>query len=163
LDLQRASEAEVPVVTLQGIIRGNLIVLEREPGLPDGQAVTVEIRPALEANSVSPPAPDPPPPWWLDHLDVNPAVRPGKFVVKGTRLEAEALVALLEADRSEEDLLRTYPELTPRDVAAVREYAKVPLEMRRLFGAWAEDAAELDQYLEWNRQQRKVRRREIED
>jgi len=33
--------------------------------------------------------------------------------------------------------------------------------LRRAFGAWAEDAAELDQYLEWNRQQRKLNRREI--
>ncbi|MDB5351732.1 MAG: hypothetical protein JWN86_2979 [Planctomycetota bacterium] len=32
-----------------------------------------------------------------------------------------------------------------------------------LAGAWAEDAEELDRYLEWNRQQRKVERREIEE
>jgi hypothetical protein len=34
--------------------------------------------------------------------------------------------------------------------------------LRRAFGAWSEDAAELDAYLEWNRQQRKLNRREIE-
>ena len=32
----------------------------------------------------------------------------------------------------------------------------------RLAGAWADDAEELDRYLEWNRRQRKVNRREIE-
>jgi len=34
--------------------------------------------------------------------------------------------------------------------------------LRRAFGAWAEEAAELDKYLEWNRQQRKLARRELE-
>jgi len=33
--------------------------------------------------------------------------------------------------------------------------------LRRAFGAWAEDADELDKYLEWNRRQRKVSRPEI--
>ena len=33
--------------------------------------------------------------------------------------------------------------------------------LRRAFGGWAEDAEELDAYLEWNRQQRKMSRREI--
>jgi len=34
--------------------------------------------------------------------------------------------------------------------------------LRRLAGAWADDAEELDRYLEWNRQQRKIPRPEIE-
>lgn len=35
--------------------------------------------------------------------------------------------------------------------------------LRRSFGGWAEDAEELDAYLEWNRQQRKVSRPPIAD
>jgi hypothetical protein len=35
--------------------------------------------------------------------------------------------------------------------------------LRQAFGAWAEDAAELDEFLEWNRQQRKVGRGEISE
>jgi hypothetical protein len=35
--------------------------------------------------------------------------------------------------------------------------------IRRSAGAWADDAEELDQYLEWNRQQRKISRPPIED
>jgi len=35
--------------------------------------------------------------------------------------------------------------------------------IRKSAGAWAEDAEELDVYLEWNRQQRKVGRSQIED
>jgi len=34
--------------------------------------------------------------------------------------------------------------------------------LRRAFGGWAEDGDELDQYLEWTRQQRSVRRPEID-
>jgi hypothetical protein len=34
--------------------------------------------------------------------------------------------------------------------------------LRRGFGAWAEDADELDSYLQWNRQQRQVGRLEME-
>ncbi len=33
--------------------------------------------------------------------------------------------------------------------------------LRRSFGAWAEDADELDQFLEWNRQRRKLGREEL--
>jgi hypothetical protein len=35
--------------------------------------------------------------------------------------------------------------------------------LRRAFGAWAEDAEELDKYLEWARQQRKIGRSPIEE
>jgi uncharacterized protein (DUF433 family) len=144
---------------LQGIIHGKTIELEQAPGLPDGQPVSVEIRPLsrpedpLETTI----------PWWLAHLAVDPKVRPGKFVIRGTHLLADTLVEQLTAGCSEQELLRTYPELTSQDVAAVRAYAQLPQAMRRSFGAWAEDAAELDQYLEWTRHQRKVPQRRIED
>ena len=137
--------------TLRGVVHGRTIELAQEPGLPDGQAVTVEIEPVAEPK----PPPSPPteaPPWWLDRLEVNPAVVPGRFVIKGTRLQAEALVALLAEGRTEQDLLAAHPELTAEDIAAVREYAKISPGLRRSFGAWAEDAEELDKYLERNRQ-----------
>jgi hypothetical protein len=34
--------------------------------------------------------------------------------------------------------------------------------LRRAFGAWADDSEGLDEYLEWNRQQRKINRPEID-
>lgn len=102
-----------------------------------------------------------PVPQWLARLDVNPALRPGKFVVKGTSLLVDELAAGLEEGWDDDQMLQTHPELTPEDVAALREYVQLPLEMRRCFGAWAEDAEELDKYLESNRQLRKVGRKEI--
>ena len=77
-------------MTVKGVIRGKMIELEREPGLPDGQEVSVTVEPVP-----------------------TPRLAPGEG-------------------------------------------------LRRSFGAWAEDAEELDKYLEWNRQQRKIGRRELE-
>jgi uncharacterized protein (DUF433 family) len=149
--------------TLRGVVHGRSIELAQEPGLPEGQMVTVEIEPVAEAEPTHSPPAEVPPPWWIGRLEVNPTVAPGRLVVRGTRLQAEALVALLEEGRTEEALLCAHPELTAKDIAAVREYAKVSSGLRRSFGAWAEDAEELDNFLEWNRQQRKAGRRRIEE
>ena len=139
------------MTTIHGVIHGKTIELEREPGLPEGQRIAVELRPLDE------------PPAWLDRFTVDPAVRPGKFVIKGTRLLVDDLVQLVEEGRGDDDLGQMYPELTAADLEAVRKYARVPEGMRRSFGGWAEDAGELDEYLDFTRQQRKLRRREIEE
>lgn len=73
-----------PPAIFKGVVRGSSIDLERPVGLPDGQEVTVVVRPSNGVDNLPP---------------------------------GEGL--------------------------------------RRSFGAWAEDAEELDAYLEWNRQQRK--------
>jgi hypothetical protein len=78
---------------LKGVVHGKTVELEQEPGLPDGQAVTVTLEVVSLATSPT-----------------SPAAR-------------EAL--------------------------------------RRAAGAWADDAEELERYLEWNRQQRKGSRPEI--
>ncbi len=78
---------------LKGIIHGKTIELEQEPGLPDGQEVSVTVTPVPGRTSPNSPA---------------------------------ALEAL-----------------------------------RRAAGSWADDAEELERYLEWNRQQRKSSRPEM--
>jgi len=77
-------------VVVKGVVHGKTIELEREPGLPDGQEVTVTVEPA-----------------------------------------GQRKLALGEG-------------------------------LRRSAGAWADDIDGLDKYLEWNRQQRKRGRRELE-
>jgi uncharacterized protein (DUF433 family) len=149
--------------TFRGVVHGRIIELAQEPGLPEGQIVTIAIEAVGETKPPHPTAGEALPPWWLERLEVAPGVVPVRLVVKGTRLEAGALAGLLEGGRTEEDLLRAHPELKPEDIAAVREYAKVPAGLRRSFGAWAEDAEELDRYLKWNRQQRKLDRRGSEE
>lgn len=53
------------------------------------------------------------------------------------------------------------PELTAKDVETLREYVRAPDWIRQTAGAWAEDGVELDEYLGWARQQRKVGPRAI--
>ena len=131
------------MIALQGVIHGRTIELEQEVGLAEGQRVD--------------------PPAWLERLVVDPAVNPGKLVIKGTRLLADDLVRLVEERRNDLELRQLHPELTSADWEAIRQYARVPAGLRQSFGGWAEDAEELDKYLEWTRQQRKVRRREVQE
>ncbi len=82
---------ETPTL-LKGIVHGKTIELELEPGLPEGQVVSVTVQPLAPEASRMP---------------------PGEGI-------------------------------------------------RRSAGGWAEDSQELDEYLEYVRQQRKVGRRELE-
>ncbi len=77
---------------LRGIVHGKTIELEAEPGLLDGQQVTVTVEPAAQQ------------------------------------------------------------EIVVED----------PLEaLKRAAGTWSDDPEGLDRFLEWNRQQRKINRREL--
>ncbi len=79
-------------VTVKGVVHGRMIELVREPGIPDGQEVTVTVQSIREPQRALPPG--------------------------------EGL--------------------------------------RRSAGAWDDDAQGLDEYLRWNRQQRKRPAREVE-
>lgn len=149
--------------TIQGVIHGKTIELEKEPGLADGQAVAVTIQ-EIERPSALPVSEDiPRVELWMDRLVFDSRVHPTERIVRGTRLTAEALAAELEGGRSDDEVLHAHPELSKEDLVALRHYARWPVGLRRSCGAWAEDAEELDEYLEWTRQQRKIRRREIDD
>lgn len=139
------------MTALQGVVHGKTIELEQELGLAEGQRVAVDVRIVDEA------------PAWLGRLVVDPAVNPGKLVIQGTRLLVDDLVRLAEEHRNDRELSQLHPELTPADLEAIRQYARVPAGLRQSFGGWAEDAEELDEYLKWTRQQRKTRRREVEE
>lgn len=147
----------------KGVVHGKTIELEREPGLPDGQSVSVAIQPLGGMPKPEGKANIPPVETWMDRLIYDRAVDPDERIVKGTRLAAEALVTELEAGRSDEELRQAHPELTPEDVAALRNYAETPIPARRSFGAWADEAEELDEFLEELRQLRKLPRRGIEE
>lgn len=138
------------IAILKGVIRGKTIELDQEPELPEGQRVSVRVEPVE------------PPPKWLERFTVDPSTALGKLIVTGIRLLADDLVRLVEEGRRDEELRRLHPELTAEDLDAVRQYAKVPEGLRFSFGGWADDAEELDEYLEWTRQNRKLTRREIE-
>jgi hypothetical protein len=115
-------------MTLKGIVRGKTIELEQDPGLPDGESVTVTLRHA-----------EPKPPEPLPEEDVEPVAtssppRPSGFLTEESRRRWEEAWAQVK-------------DLPPGE------------GLRRAFGAWAEDAEEVDKFLEWNRAQRKLERR----
>jgi hypothetical protein len=88
-DRKRGHLMAIAKKDLRGSIQGRTVLLQEDPGLPDGQEVVVTLM------------------------------------------------------------------LQPPSDEAARE------RLRRCAGGWAEDAVELDEYLEWNRQQRKINRPEI--
>ncbi len=149
-----------------GIVHGRVIELERDPGLPDGQAVTVTVAPRYATIVAAEPIPADQrakAELWLDRLVFDSSVLAGVRIVKGTTMAAEPLVTEIQRGASDEALLQAHPGLTPEDVQALRAFAGAPAWIRQTAGAWAEDADGLDKYLEWTRQQRKVGRREIDE
>jgi uncharacterized protein (DUF433 family) len=146
------------MTTLQGIIHGKTIELEKEPGLPDGQAVAVTIQRIDEIPTDLPRVE-----LWMDRLVFDSAVHPLERIVKGTRLTAEALVGELALGRTDEETLQAHPELVKEDMIALRHYGRVPVGLRLSIGACVDEAEDLDKYLAWTRQHRRIRRREIDE
>jgi uncharacterized protein (DUF433 family) len=147
------------VKSVHGIVFGKTIELDEEPGLPDGQSVAVDIRPdgPRETVAVQPAL------WWIERLVVDPDVKRGKFVIKGTRVLVDSLVDCLAAGETDDKLLHRHPELTPDDIAAAREYSKVPSQLRNSFGSLAEEADDLDRHLEQTRRDRSASPRSADD
>jgi uncharacterized protein (DUF433 family) len=148
---------------IQGVIHGRTIELQEESGLPDGQTVAVTIQRIEQPSAPARPGHIPPVESWMDRLIFDSTVHPTERIVKGTSLQVEALVAELEPGRTDDQILQAHPELAKEDVAALRNYARWPIGLRRSCGAWSEEAEEVDKYLEWTRQHRKISRREIPD
>jgi uncharacterized protein (DUF433 family) len=60
---------------------------------------------------------------WQDYIVSNPDVLVGKPVVRGTRLAVDFLLGLLATGWTPEQLLASYPQLTPEALRAVFAYA----------------------------------------
>jgi uncharacterized protein (DUF433 family) len=150
-------------MALKGVVHGSVIELDRDLGLPDGQTVTVTLQYATIVQAEPLPEDIPRAELWLDRLVFDSSILPGIRIVKGTKIAAESLVTEIQQGASDDALLQAHPDLTVADVEALRVYARVPEWIRRTAGAWVEEAEELDEYLEWTRQHRKIGRREIEE
>lgn len=60
---------------------------------------------------------------WRAHITADPAVLAGKPAVRGTRLGVEFLLGLLAAGWTPQQLLASYPTLTPEALGAVFAFA----------------------------------------
>ena len=60
---------------------------------------------------------------WQNHITTDPEVLAGKPVVRGTRLAVDFLLGLFAAGWTQEQVLASYPQLTPDGLRAVFAYA----------------------------------------
>ena len=60
---------------------------------------------------------------WQDHITVDPAVCHGKACMQGTRIPAAVVLANLAAGLTGDEILRSYPSLTPAAIKAALAYA----------------------------------------
>ena len=60
---------------------------------------------------------------WQDHITVDPAVCHGKACMHGTRIPVAVVLANLAAGLTGDEILRSYPGLTPEAIKAALAYA----------------------------------------
>lgn len=60
---------------------------------------------------------------WREKITANPLVCHGKACIKGTRIMVSVILDNLASDASEEEILQSYPSLTPEDIKAAIAYA----------------------------------------
>lgn len=60
---------------------------------------------------------------WRDHITVDPKVCHGQACIKGTRIMVSVVLDNLAANLSPEEILRSYPTLTPEAIQAAISYA----------------------------------------
>lgn len=61
---------------------------------------------------------------WKDYIVSDPDVLLGKLVIKGIRLSVELILDRLADGWSQEDLFRSYPNLTPHVLQAIFALAR---------------------------------------
>jgi len=62
---------------------------------------------------------------YLSRITIDPAICHGKPCIRGMRWPVEAILDMLGADMSIEDILRDHPELEREDILASLQYAKL--------------------------------------
>lgn len=60
---------------------------------------------------------------WMERISVDPSICHGKACIKGTRIMVSVILDNLAAGVSEEEILKSYPSLTPEDIQAAIAYA----------------------------------------
>lgn len=70
---------------------------------------------------------------YREHIIVDPAVRSGKPVVRGTRITVSDVLEYLAGGMTQEEILADFPDLNPEDIRAVLAFAAE--RERRLFEA----------------------------
>lgn len=61
---------------------------------------------------------------WKDHIVSTPDVLRGKPRIKGTRIPVSLILGYLAADKSKEEIIEEFPDLTNVQIAACLDYAR---------------------------------------
>jgi uncharacterized protein (DUF433 family) len=69
----------------------------------------------------------------LERITIDPAIRSGKPVIRGTRITVSDILEYLAGGMSQEEVLRDFPDLMAEDVRAALAFAAE--RERRLFSA----------------------------
>ena len=70
---------------------------------------------------------------WQDRIVLDTQVLVGKPTVRGTRIAVELIIDLLAQGWTQEQLLDSYPSLTPEDIRACLAYASEVLHSERVY------------------------------
>jgi uncharacterized protein (DUF433 family) len=70
---------------------------------------------------------------WQDRIVLDSQVLVGKPTVRGTRIAVELIIDLLAQGWTQEQLLDSYPSLTPDDIRACLAYASEVLHSERVY------------------------------
>ena len=70
---------------------------------------------------------------WQERIVIDPQILVGKPVIRGTRLAVEFIVDLLAQGWSEEDILKSYPNLTAEDIHACLKYASAVMQAEKVY------------------------------
>ncbi len=70
---------------------------------------------------------------WRDYIHSDPDILVGKPVVKGTRLAVEFILGLFAVGWTEQQVLESYPTLTPDAIRAVFAFAAECLREEALY------------------------------
>lgn len=62
-------------------------------------------------------------PTYKDRITADPAICHGKVVIRGTRIMVSVVLDNLAAGVPVEEILKSYPSLTPEDIQAATAYA----------------------------------------
>jgi uncharacterized protein (DUF433 family) len=60
---------------------------------------------------------------WRERISVDPAICHGKACIKGTRVMVSVVLDNVAAGIGTEELLKSYPTLSPDDIQAALQYA----------------------------------------
>lgn len=60
---------------------------------------------------------------WQDRITVDPNICHGKACIKGTRVMVSVVLDNLAAGVPQDDILKSYPSITPADIQAALAYA----------------------------------------